>query len=82
MKKGDVVWIKYNGFYHCSEVVKIVYFNDYFEVDLLPIIGDCTNLLIDNGDNLDDCISVTVFLNNDFWGTEGIASYNFEKLLV
>lgn len=84
MKKGDIIWIKYKKLYYCSEIKYILPSNGvrkFWLVTLLPIIGNCTDIGVNKeDDDLNDCVSVTVFLDNDFWGTEGVASYNFEKI--
>lgn len=84
MEKGKIIWIKYEGLYYCSEIKCILPpkgIRKFWLVTLFPIIGNCTDIGMDKeDDDLNNCVSITVFLDNDFWGTEGIASYNFEKI--
>ena len=79
MKEGETVWIKCQDIYCYSEISKISSFNSYLVLDLLPIIGYCTYVVIKKNNNLDDCVCASIYFNNDWH--KGKIAYDFKKLL-
>lgn len=58
MKKGNIIWIRYENCIYCSEVNAVCFKSfgkdcRYIQIDLTPIIGTCALMYMDYGTDID-----------------------------